>query len=235
MTIHLRRRRICRYSRSPRSCTRHAPSYSKTTNATPLPRPHPFGPGSQTAPDRGGRQTARGLGRPIPRALFKPNASLCQGRAPIEIGASLLPVPETRLERLLFVLGVVAIAGLAFWIVRLRSSDPPRHPTATISSSGRTTTTTPRSATSSTGASWIRLTLTARADAPVTVRRGSSAGHLLYQGTLTNGQTRSFAGGRLWVQLGTPGAVSATLDGKELVLPSGAGSVEVTSSGIEAQ
>jgi hypothetical protein len=138
---------------------------------------------------------------------------------------------------LLFVLGILVIAGLAFWIVRLHAKQdpPPRHPTATVSSPPTTTTAAVLPTTTSSGVTWIRLELTGRTATAVTVRRGSSTGRVLYQGTLGAGETRSFAGARLWMHVDTAGDVSATLDGKKLVLPADAGSVEITSGGIEPQ
>jgi hypothetical protein len=134
-------------------------------------------------------------------------------------------VPETRTERLLFVLGIVLMAALAYWIVELRRDDPPRHPVATVS--------TPPPPTRSSSAAWIRLQLTGHTATAIAVRRGSSNGRLLYQGTLGANKTRSFAGPRLWVQLDVGDDVAATVNGRALVLPSAGGDVEVTRAGVE--
>jgi hypothetical protein len=146
-----------------------------------------------------------------------------------------LPVPETRTERLLFVLGLAVIAGLAYSIVRLRANDPPRHAAATVSSRSPGVDTTTSTGETTTASAWIRLRVTARADAPVTVRRGSSTGRVLYQSTLGGGETRSFTGARLWVHFGNANDVTATLDGARLALPTGTYSALVTSGGLEKQ
>jgi hypothetical protein len=142
-----------------------------------------------------------------------------------------LPVPETRTDWLLFVLGIVVIAGLAVVVVQLHRHDPPRHPATTVSSPAP-----PIAATTTTsGATWIRLQLTALSPVPIEVRRGSSGGRSLYHGTLATGRSRSFAGARLWVHVGDGSAVSATLDGKKVVLSNGTQDAEITAAGVEPQ
>jgi hypothetical protein len=66
------------------------------------------------------------------------------------------------------------------------------------------------------------------------VRRGSSTGQLLYEGTLQPGQRMRFAGSRLWIRIGAPWNVDATLDGKAVRLPASVGDVMVTPAAVRS-
>ena len=62
-----------------------------------------------------------------------------------------------------------------------------------------------------------RVVLTAaRGDCWLLVRVDSEAGLVLYENTLTRGHSASFARPRLWIRLGAPGNVSATLNGRPI-------------------
>jgi hypothetical protein len=76
----------------------------------------------------------------------------------------------------------------------------------------------------------LRL-VAARGDSRLVVRRDSADGRLLWEGLLERGETLLFEG-RLWLRLGTPGALVARLDGERLELPQRPGTVRVTDSGI---
>jgi len=54
----------------------------------------------------------------------------------------------------------------------------------------------------------------------VVVRHNSSAGKLLYQGTLRSGELTAVAGTRFWILLRHPHSLRMTLDGKTVSLPS---------------
>ena len=70
------------------------------------------------------------------------------------------------------------------------------------------------------------LVLTAaRGESWVAVRAGSESGALLYQGTLAEGDRLSYRRNRLWINLGLPTNVDATLAGEELPLPTGVATV----------
>jgi hypothetical protein len=60
------------------------------------------------------------------------------------------------------------------------------------------------------------------------VRLGSAAGRVLYEGTLQQGGRARFAGARLWIRIGAPWNVDATLDSKAVQLPASVGDVMVT-------
>ena len=73
------------------------------------------------------------------------------------------------------------------------------------------------------GASWIE------------VHVGSSAGRQLFQGTLEPGQTQRFRARRLWLNVGQPGSLTWTLNGKERPAPgTEVGVFLVTPSGIQS-
>jgi cytoskeletal protein RodZ len=73
--------------------------------------------------------------------------------------------------------------------------------------------------TASNGRSWI--------DA----HQGSQAGKQLYLGVLEQGQTARLHASRLWIRLGAPAALTATLNGHPLRLPSDTANIIVTASG----
>lgn len=74
-----------------------------------------------------------------------------------------------------------------------------------------------------------RLTLVAaRGPCWLSVRVGSATGALLYERTLQPGRTLRFVGTRIWVRLGAPWNVDATLNGKRAQLPATIGDVVVT-------
>src|SRR5207253_7098987 len=74
-----------------------------------------------------------------------------------------------------------------------------------------------------------RLVLTAaRGRCWVMVRRGSATGPLVYESTVEQGQTVRFTAGRLWIRVGAPWNLDATLNGKPLPLPTPTGNIVVT-------
>jgi hypothetical protein len=80
------------------------------------------------------------------------------------------------------------------------------------------------------------LVLTAvRGSSTLVVHRGSARGKPLFAGTLERGQTpQSFTAKRLWIQISTPEALRATLNGHPLHLRRGAPLVAVvTKNGIQ--
>ncbi len=79
------------------------------------------------------------------------------------------------------------------------------------------------------------LVITADAgDCWLQVRAGSAVGRLLYDGFLYQGDKERFTAKRLWVRLGNPGNVSATLAGKPIEnLPPGTGDMVVTAGGVK--
>lgn len=69
------------------------------------------------------------------------------------------------------------------------------------------------------------LTLTATAPCWVRARLGGPGGPTLFEGVLRAGERRSITAPALWVRLGNPGGVRATVDGTPLELPAPSGRV----------
>lgn len=79
----------------------------------------------------------------------------------------------------------------------------------------------------------VRLQLTAtRGDSWLEVRSGSSAGTVLFSGTLARGTTRTFRAGRLWVRFGGASNLDARLNGRPLGLRFGTYDTFVTTKGL---
>jgi Helix-turn-helix domain/RodZ C-terminal domain len=78
-----------------------------------------------------------------------------------------------------------------------------------------------------------RITLVAaRGPCWLSVRAGSQSGRVLYERELQPGQRAGFARPRLWLRLGAPWNLDASLDGKPVRLPSTLGDVIVTKRGV---
>lgn len=158
-------------------------------------------------------------------------------------------MPETRIERAVFVLGVVAIAALGLLVARLwhhthsvaaastTSLSPPAPTTSEARqaqtspattetrSTERARTTTPASTrplTSTTAtAGQVALLLTAKTNTWLEIRDSTSTGSLLYSGTLAAGSTKQFHGRSFWARFGAAGNVFVRLGGKVIRMPSG--------------
>ena len=81
-----------------------------------------------------------------------------------------------------------------------------------------------------------RLEVTAALDSSwLQVHRGSVTGPIVYQGTLEKGQKQLFVGRRLWIDVGRPEVISATLNGHVVRFPTGGPKiVVVTARGLHA-
>lgn len=81
-----------------------------------------------------------------------------------------------------------------------------------------------------------RLSLTARADTFLEVRETEAGGRLLFQGTLERGETQDFTAARLWLNVGSPVQLRATVNGIAVTLPGGKGPtlMAATANGIAA-
>jgi hypothetical protein len=154
-------------------------------------------------------------------------------------------MPETRVERALFLVGLLAIAALGFLVVHLwqhrQEAVPPPTSVSPPRSTPRTRTTAVSSTKAATGSNAkattaasrttttksrhsvrvVSLRLTAKSSTWLEVRSRSSAGGVLYAGTLTTGSSRAFRARTLWVRFGAAGNLIARLDGRVLSLPPG--------------
>lgn len=162
-------------------------------------------------------------------------------------------MPETTAERILFALGLLIIAALgaivAWESTRRDPSTPRRTAAATVTqpttrpttavtttsaaaTTSAATTTAPPHPPASQSAPATRLRLTARSDTWVAVRRTSPAGPVLFQGTMTAGDSRTFTAPSLSVRFGAAANVTATLNGRPLPLPGGTYSVDIGRAGL---
>lgn len=172
-------------------------------------------------------------------------------------------MPETRSERIVFGIGILAIAALVAVIVLEMTTDRfERHPTPAALPPTMTATTTteaaapPMTSTTTTEATppppaptteettpateqarapatGVRLTLRAIADTWVDVRAGSLDGDGLYAGILPEGTVKRFRGTRIWVRFGAASNLTARLNGMPLRLPPGTYSALVGARGLK--
>lgn len=85
-------------------------------------------------------------------------------------------------------------------------------------------------------ASAARLSLTARGDTFLEVRETEAGGRLLFQGTLERGETQGFTAARLWLNVGSPAQLRATVNGIAVALPGGSSPtlMVATANGVAA-
>jgi cytoskeleton protein RodZ len=68
----------------------------------------------------------------------------------------------------------------------------------------------------------------------LSIHLGSATGKLVYERTLEQGRTARFVSPRLWIRIGAPWNLDATLNGKAVQLPASTGDVVVTPTGLRA-
>lgn len=79
----------------------------------------------------------------------------------------------------------------------------------------------------------VRLVLTAgRGSSWLEVHAAERTGKRLYRDTLARGRSLRFAGESLWLRIGRPPSLKATLNGKAVTLPPRTATIEVTVKGI---
>ena len=157
-------------------------------------------------------------------------------------------MPETRVERIIFGVGALAIAALVALIVLEKTDRFATRETQTTTPLATTpaATTTVESTTASetmaettatpepprTG-SGITLRLKAIADTWVEIRAGSAYGDVLYSGILPQGNAKRFRSARVWASFGAASNLSARLNGNPLQLPPGTYSALVSTRGLQ--
>ena len=147
---------------------------------------------------------------------------------------SLPPRNHKRRRRSESVVSVALAVGLIAWGFSLDSSNHHRAALGPPLPHTRVSTTAPppaaRNATQKPVRARIALVAT-RGPCWLSVRLGSDTGRLLYERTLEQGQAVGFSGPRLWIRLGAPWNLDATLNGKRVQLPGSLGNVVATPSG----
>ena len=78
-----------------------------------------------------------------------------------------------------------------------------------------------RQAAAATHAATARLVLRARGTTWLEVHAAAPTGRLLFQGTMVKGDSRAFSAPRLWLNVGSPVKLAATVDGRPVTLPGG--------------
>jgi cytoskeleton protein RodZ len=135
----------------------------------------------------------------------------------------------------LLVVPVAAIlVGLTAWQLSRSGAD---HQAALRPPPPRTRTTTPAPLpapqTVKHPATVARIVLAAsRGRCWLSVHSGSAAGRSVFERTLQPGQSARFVSRRLWIRIGAPWNLDATLNGKSVQLPASTASVVVTPTGI---
>jgi hypothetical protein len=81
----------------------------------------------------------------------------------------------------------------------------------------------------------LTLHIAARDDTWLSIRRDSSTGDVLFEGTLAKGDTRTFTAKQFSVRFGAAANVAATLNGKALPLPGGTYSATIDRRGLGAR
>jgi len=142
-------------------------------------------------------------------------------------------LPDARLVAIPF----VAAVALVVW--RLSTGgDGGNHHTAFSPTPPRTAVTTttspPTTSTRAPAPARAQLAVAAtRGPCWLSVRRNSQTGKLLYEGTLEPDQSARFSGRYLWIRLGAPWNIDATLNGKRAKLPTATSNAIVTPAGLK--
>jgi hypothetical protein len=177
------------------------------------------------------------LGLDAQRFVDEYNAHFAPAEEPQAAAPVRIRRPGRLRRRLLVVVPAALAVGLVAWGFsrggghhhRPALSPPPPHT--------RVSTTTPppapRTATPKPGRARISLMAT-RGPCWLSVRLGSNTGTLLYERTLGQGQAVGFSGPRLWIRIGAPWNLDATLNGKPVQLPGSLGNVVATPRGLQA-
>jgi cytoskeleton protein RodZ len=164
-------------------------------------------------------------------ARFAP-AEEPQAAAPVRIRR-----PGRLRRRLLVIVPVALAVGLVAWGFSLDSGNHHRAAFSPPLQHMRVSTTipppAPHTAIQKPGRAQIAFVAT-RGPCWLSLRLGSDTGRLLYERTLEHGQTVGFSGPRLWIRIGAPWNLDATLNGKRVQLPGSIGNVVATPRSLQA-
>jgi hypothetical protein len=184
------------------------------------------------------RTNADYLGLDAQRFVDEYNAHFAPAEEPQAAAPVRIRRPGRLRRRLLVVVPVALAVGLVAWGCSLGGShhrhpavSGPPHPHTRVSTT--TPPPAPRTATPKPGRARISLMAT-RGPCWLSVRLGSDTGRLLYERTLEQGQAVGFSGLNLWIRIGAPWNLDATLNGKPVQLPGSLGNVVATPRGLQA-
>jgi cytoskeleton protein RodZ len=178
------------------------------------------------------------LGLDAQRFVDEYNAHFAPAEEPQAAAPVRIRRPGRLRRRLLVVVPVALAVGLVAWGFSLgggghhqRAALTPTLPHTRVSTT--TPPAAPRTATQKPGRARIALVAT-RGPCWLSVRLGSDTGRVLYERTLEHGQAVGFSGSRLWIRIGAPWNLDATLNGKRVQLPGSIGNVVATRRGLQA-
>jgi cytoskeleton protein RodZ len=154
------------------------------------------------------------------------------------------PPPQLRIRRRRFAVApwLLVVAALAASIAVLAwglSGKGSHHASPPPSTAQKRTTTraalpaAPRTATQPQTVARIVL-VARRGRCWLSIHLGSATGSLVYERTLEQGRTARFVSTRLWIRIGAPWNLDATLNGKAVQLPASTGDVVATPTGLRA-
>jgi len=175
------------------------------------------------------------LGLDAQRFVDEYNAHFAPAEEPQAAAPVRIRRPGRLRRRLLIVVPVALAVGLVAWGFSLDGSHHHRAAVGPPLPHTRVSTTAPppaaRTRTQKPGGR-ARITFVAtRGPCWLSVRLGSDTGRLLYERTLEQGQAVGFSGPRLWIRIGAPWNLDATLNGKRVRLPGSLGNVVATAHG----
>lgn len=132
----------------------------------------------------------------------------------------------------------VLVASIAVLAGRLSSNGsnhatPASRPAQTRMTTRAALPAAPRAATHPVTVARIVLVAT-RGRCWLSVHLGSATGRAVYARTLEQGRSARFSSTRLWIRIGAPWNLDATLNGKAVQLPASTGDVVVTPAGLSA-
>jgi hypothetical protein len=183
------------------------------------------------------RTYAHYLGLDAQRFVDEYNAHFAPAEEPQAAAPVRIRRPGRLRRRLLVVVPVALAVGLVAWGFSLGGNHHQRAAFIAPLPHTRVSTTTPpptpRTATQKPVRARIALVAT-RGPCWLSVRLGSDTGRLLYERTLEQGQAVGFSGPRLWIRIGAPWNLDATLNAKRVQLPGSIGNVVATPRGLQA-
>lgn len=146
-----------------------------------------------------------------------------------------LPMPDRRALTMVGAAGGLLLIALVAWHGGEGQERMPPLPTSSVAAAKKTIPQRPAAPRPVVVPRAGRLVLAAaRGDCWLSVRAGSRAGRVLYEGLLQEGATVGVSGTRLWLRVGAPWNLAASWNGRPLAgLPADTGNVVVTRDGVQ--
>jgi cytoskeletal protein RodZ len=164
------------------------------------------------------------------------NERFAQEELPEASPPVLVQTPRRLLSARLVAIPVVVAIGLLVWQLASGGGHA-QHPTAFTPPVTHVRVTTAQAPPARTAPKPRRAQIAfvaSRGTCWLSVRLGSSSGRVLYERTLQLGERAQFAGRNLWIRIGAPWNIDATLNGKRVQLPASVADVMVTPSELRS-